>query len=71
MSSPGNLPKVAPIAVLPGWARAVAPATPSYWAMRGFPEVALPIAVLLGIATIFTVVAGLRFRFDDVKVSFA
>lgn len=71
---------IAPIAVLPGWARAVAPATPSYWAMRGFrdviagggfAEVALPIAVLLGFATIFVVVAGLRFRFDDVKVSFA
>jgi ABC-2 type transport system permease protein len=71
---------IAPIAVLPGWARAVAPATPSYWAMRGFRDViagggfaqaALPIAVLLGFATIFAIVAGLRFRFDDVKVSFA
>lgn len=71
---------IAPIAVLPGWARAVAPATPSYWAMRGFrdviagggfAQVALSIAVLLGFAAIFAVVAGLRFRFDDVKVSFA
>jgi ABC-2 type transport system permease protein len=71
---------IAPIAVLPGWARAVAPATPSYWAMRGFRDViagggfaqaALPIAVLLGFATTFAIVAGLRFRFDDVKVSFA
>jgi ABC-2 type transport system permease protein len=71
---------IAPIAVLPGWARAVAPITPSYWAMRGFRDViagggfaeaALPVAVLLGFATVFAVVAGLRFRFDDVKVSFA
>lgn len=71
---------IAPIAVLPGWARALAPATPSYWAMRGFrdvigggglAEIALPVAVLLAFAAAFAIVAGLRFRFDDVKVSFA
>lgn len=71
---------IAPIAVLPGWARAIAPGTPSYWAMRGFrdviggggfAEIALPVGVLLGFATGFAVLAGIRFRFDEVKVSFA
>lgn len=71
---------IAPISVLPGWARAVAPSTPSYWAMRGFRDViggggladaALPVAVLLGFAVVFAALAALRFRFDDVKVSFA
>ncbi len=71
---------LAPISVLPGWARAISPATPSYWAMRGFRDVieggglthaALPVAVLLLFATGFATLAALRFRFDDVKVSFA
>lgn len=71
---------IAPIAVLPGWARAIAPATPSYWAMRGFrdiiggggfSEAALPVAVLLAFATGFALLAAVRFRFDEVKVSFA
>ena len=71
---------IAPIAVLPGWARAIAPATPSYWAMRGFrdvidgggiSEVALPVFVLLAFAAGFAALAATRFRFDEVKVSFA
>ena len=71
---------IAPISALPGWARAVAPATPSYWAMRGFrsviaggglDDVALPVAVLGLFAAGFAVVAAIRFRFDEVKVSFA
>jgi len=71
---------LAPISVLPGWARAIAPSTPSYWAMRGFrdvisggelSQVALPIAVLLLFATGFAALAAFRFHFDDVKVSFA
>lgn len=71
---------LAPISGLPGWARAIAPSTPSYWAMRGFRDViggggltqaALPVAMLLLFATGFATLAALRFRFDDVKVSFA
>lgn len=71
---------LAPITVLPGWARAVAPATPSYWAMRGFrsviaggglAEVMLPVAVLVGFTTALAVLAAWRFRYDEVKVSFA
>src|SRR5437868_9051419 len=32
---------LAPTSALPSWARTLAPATPSYWAMRGFRQVIL------------------------------
>lgn len=67
----------APINVLPSWARTVAPVTPTYWAMEGFRAVTLhagglastlrPVAVLLGFAVLFTVLAARRFRFDETK----
>jgi ABC-2 type transport system permease protein len=70
-----------PIDVLPGWARAIAPATPTYWAMRGMRSVvldgrgmggvALPSAVLLGMGCLFAIVALDRFRFDQTKTGFA
>ena len=70
-----------PYEVLPGWAKSVAPATPTYWAMRGFRSVildgqgiggvVLPVAVLLGAAVVFGLVALRRFRFDDAKVGWA
>ncbi len=70
-----------PISVLPGWARTVAPATPTYWAMRGFrsiilagsgaSSVVLPIAILLAMSAAFAAVSLARFRFSDVKSSFA
>jgi len=69
-----------PFSVLPGWARAVAPLTPTYWAMRGMHSVVLdgqglsatllPTAVLLGMAVLFGVVALRRLRFDDAKTGF-
>jgi ABC-2 type transport system permease protein len=69
-----------PFAVLPGWAQAVAPATPTYWAMRGFRSVIvdgegmsgvlLPSLVLGAMAAGFLVVALRRFRFADTKVGF-
>jgi ABC-2 type transport system permease protein len=69
-----------PLETLPGWARAVAPATPTYWVMRGFRSVildghglaavALPAGVLVAMSAAFTVIALARFRFGDVKVSF-
>jgi len=72
---------VTPVELLPGWAQAVAPATPAYWAMQGFRsvtveggglgDVAGPIAILAGFAIAFTVVAALRFRVEDTKVSWA
>jgi ABC-2 type transport system permease protein len=70
-----------PIDVLPGWARAIAPVTPTYWAMRGMRSVILdgrglggillPSAVLLGMTGLFAVVALRRFRFDQQKTGFA
>jgi ABC-2 type transport system permease protein len=69
-----------PIEVLPHWARAVAPATPTYWVMRGFRSVildghgvaatVLPCCVLLGMSAGLGAVALSRFRFADAKVSF-
>jgi ABC-2 type transport system permease protein len=69
-----------PLSTLPGWAEAVAPGTPSYWAMRGFRAVILdgdgaggvivPILVLLAFGAVFAVVAAVRFRFDERKSSF-
>jgi ABC-2 type transport system permease protein len=69
-----------PVEVLPGWARAVAPATPTYWVMRGFrsvildghsfPAVVLPCCVLAGMGLAFTAISLSRFRFTDAKVSF-
>jgi ABC-2 type transport system permease protein len=70
-----------PFSVLPDWARAVAPVTPTYWAMRGMRSVVLdgqgfggvmaPTVVLLAMGMVFAGIAVLRFRFDDVKTGFA
>src|SRR6476620_9495441 len=69
-----------PLETLPGWARAVAPATPTYWVMRGFRSVildghgiaavVLPAAVLLAMSLTFAAIALTRFRFGDAKISF-
>lgn len=67
-----------PFDVLPDWAQAIAPATPTYWGMKGFESVILdgkgfdgiasPVAALMGMALLFLVVALRRFRFDERKV---
>ncbi len=72
---------IAPITALPDWARTIAPATPSYWAMRGFRSVileagglgavALPVVVLLAFTTGFACIAGVRFRLEETKLSWA
>jgi ABC-2 type transport system permease protein len=72
---------VAPVETLPGWAHAVAPATPAYWAMRGFrsvtmdggglPEVALPLVVLAGFSVAFALISLNRFHVEATKVSWA
>jgi ABC-2 type transport system permease protein len=69
-----------PLEVLPSWARAVSPATPTYWVMRGFrsvildghglPAMVLPCCVLIGMSIAFAAVSLRRFRFADAKVSF-
>ncbi len=66
-----------PFEVLPGWARAVAPATPTYWVMRGFggvilngrgfPSILVPCGVLAGMSLVFVAVSLRRFRFADAK----
>jgi ABC-2 type transport system permease protein len=66
-----------PLSVLPGWAKTVAPVTPTYWAMRGFDSVILdgqglramaaPVAALTAMSLVFAVVALRRLRFDAAK----
>jgi len=70
-----------PISVLPAWAHAVAPATPTYWAMRGFRSVILttssanavmlPAGVLVAMSLAFAVISVVKFRVDDTKSSWA
>lgn len=70
-----------PINVLPSWARTIAPATPTYWAMRGFrsiiltgsgtSSVLLPTAILLAMGVAFGAISLVRFRFADIKTSYA
>lgn len=69
-----------PVAVMPNWAQTLAPATPTYWAMRGFRsvtldtggmgEVALPVVMLIALTAVFAAVAALRFRVEESKVYF-
>lgn len=66
---------------LPGWARAVGPAVPTHWAMRSYDAILLedrglagivtPCLILLAFAACFAMIAIRRFRFNDVKTSFA
>jgi ABC-2 type transport system permease protein len=70
-----------PFSVLPRWAQAIAPVTPTYWAMRGLRSVILdgrgiggvvrPTAMLLAMAAVFAIVALRRLRFDETKVGWA
>jgi ABC-2 type transport system permease protein len=70
-----------PFSVLPGWARAIAPVTPTYWAMRGLRSVILdgrgmggvarPTAMLGAMAALFAAVALRRLRFDESKSGWA
>jgi len=72
---------ITPSGSLPAGVGLVAPATPTYWAMRGFGDVildggglgdvALPVTALLGFAGAFFLVAAFRFRLDETKTSWA
>ncbi len=67
-----------PLSVMPGWAQDVAPAIPTYWAMRGFRDVVLddagltavvlPTIVLAAFTVAFAGIAATRFRFEETKV---
>jgi ABC-2 type transport system permease protein len=67
-----------PFFSLPRWAQAVAPVTPSYWAMRGFKsvifdvnmsDVATSVLVLLGFGVLFAALAAARFRLDTPRTA--
>lgn len=70
-----------PLSQLPGWARAVGPFTPAYWAMQGhnnvfleaggLGDVARPVSVLLISAMVLMALATVRFRVDETKQFFA
>ena len=70
-----------PFEQLPGWAQAIGPFTPAYWAMRGHrsvlldgggvDDVLLPVGVLLGATVVLAVLGTLRFRADETKEFFA
>lgn len=67
-----------PVSTLPGWARFLAPATPTYWAMRGIRDVTLEhggvadvvpsVVVLTALAAVAFGIAHRRFRVTDHKV---
>lgn len=69
-----------PLATLPVWVHRVAPATPQYWAMRGFNglildgqglrSALLPTLMLLSFAVAFAVVAVIGFRAAENRLSF-
>lgn len=66
-----------PVSSMPGWAQAIAPAMPTYWAMDAFRsvilergglgEVVAPVLMLVGFGVLFTILAAARFRFEDAK----
>ncbi|MCP3988251.1 MAG: ABC transporter permease [Actinomycetia bacterium] len=70
-----------PLESLPGWAQAIAPFTPHYWAMKshrqifleagGIADVAIAFAVLLAIGTAAMIAGARRFRTDETKEFFA
>jgi ABC-2 type transport system permease protein len=69
---------ITPIESLPHWAKSIAPATPTYWAMRGYRAVIIrpgslssvmtSVLMLLAFAATFGVIALARFRVDDQKM---
>jgi ABC-2 type transport system permease protein len=66
-----------PLKTLPGWGQAIAPITPTYWAMKGFNDVilegegfssiALPVGVLCGATVVFVTLAAIRFNLAETK----
>lgn len=72
---------IVPFEQLPGWAQAIGPFTPAYWAMRGHrtifleqggvDDVWLPFAVLIAASAVLGAVGAIRFRADETKEFFA
>jgi ABC-2 type transport system permease protein len=64
-----------PFALLPPWAKSIAPLVPSYWAMQGYKHaifggktVLMPILLLLAFSLVSAVVAAIGFRLDEPKL---
>lgn len=66
-----------PVSAMPGWAQAIAPVMPTYWAMEGFRsvvldggglgEVIVPVLLIAGFGALFALVAAAKFRLEDTK----
>ncbi|MGH9244232.1 MAG: ABC transporter permease [Acidimicrobiales bacterium] len=66
-----------PVDSMPGWAQAIAPVLPTYWAMDAFRSIILegggvsdvvgPVLVLIGFGVLFTILAAAKFRLEDTK----
>ncbi|WP_052280241.1 ABC transporter permease [Nocardia vulneris] len=69
---------ITPRDTLPGWAQALSPFTPQYWALKGYQDVILrgagfadivePCLILLGVGVVGGLVALFRFRLSHSKV---
>jgi ABC-2 type transport system permease protein len=70
-----------PLSLLPDWVRTMAPASPAYWAMRGFrsvllerggmSDVVLPFVVLGAWSIVFLGLALARLRRADMPLAWA
>jgi ABC-2 type transport system permease protein len=58
-----------PVALLPVWARAIAPVTPTYWAVRGFRVAFLPRYELSSAVTSAAILAALALAFGAAAAS--
>jgi ABC-2 type transport system permease protein len=66
-----------PLRVLPSWARALAPATPAYWGMKGFGAAVdpatghgdwvTPVLALVAFSLVFSLLAAWRFSVEVTK----
>jgi ABC-2 type transport system permease protein len=78
MVLPGLGGALAPVDVLPEWARVIAPASPAYWMLQGFRAVVLegrgldatigPAAITLAFSAVAAAIAIRKFRVTDEKV---
>jgi ABC-2 type transport system permease protein len=67
---------IAPVSLMPDWARPIAPLTPTYWTMRGIRRAVLgeglggawpSLAALAVFTGLFTLVVLVCYRFDEAK----
>jgi ABC-2 type transport system permease protein len=66
-----------PVSSMPDWAQTVAPAIPTFWAMKAFrsvileggglPQIVVPLAAMVGFGVVFALLAAAKFRLEDSK----